>query len=259
MTDRRAERSDTTPPSPAAPHGFRPVSRRRARLAAGAALAAVGIGGNVLLYTSLDDSVEVVQVATNVRAGQQLTAADLRTVEVDVDASVPVVTADRIDTLVGQYASVYIVAGTLMVDVLVQPEPLVAPGRSVVAVELRPTQVPTGVVERSRVQLIVVGADDSATYLADARVVSLTRGDDSGGPTSMSFEVEAADAPALAAAGDVRVVLLDPGDDPALPSPGPVATATTPPASTPVAPASTRAPSTSVARTDAPPTTGGVP
>lgn len=230
MTERRPE---VAPPTPAVARGFRPASRRRARLAAGAVLAAVGIGGNVLLYTSLDDSVEVVQVSTNVRAGQQITTADLRIVEVDVDASVPVVPAASIGTIVGQYATVYIAAGTLMVDVLVQPTPLVAPGRSVVAIELRPTQVPDGLLERSRVQLIIVGGNDEPIYLAEGRVVSLVgtdaNGDEQG---SMSFEVEAVDAPALAAARDVRVVLLDPGDDPALPPAGPPATAAPAPATT---------------------------
>jgi SAF domain len=229
MTERGLE---AAPQPHAVPRGFRPVSRRRARLAAGAALAAVGIGGNVLLYTSLDDSVEVVQMSSNVRAGQQITTADLRIVEVDVDASVPVVTADRIGAVVGQYATVYIAAGTLMVDVLVQPTPLVAPGRSVVAIELRPTQVPDGLLERSRVQLIVVG-DDAPIYLAEGRVVSIVgtdaNGDEEG---SMSFEVDAVDAPALAAARDVRVVLLDPGDDPALPPAGMLVPAATAPAVT---------------------------
>lgn len=230
MTERRPE---VAPPTHAVARGFRPASRRRARLAAGAVLAAIGIGGNVLLYTSLDDSVEVVQVSTNVRAGQQITTADLRIVEVDVDASVPVVPAERIGTLVGQYAAVYIAAGTLMVDVLVQPTPLVAPGRSVVAVELRPTQVPDGLLERSRVQLIIVGNDDAPIYLAEGRVVALVGTDANGDQVgSMSFEVEAVDAPALAAARDVRVVLLDPGDDPALPPAGPPASAAPAPAAT---------------------------
>jgi hypothetical protein len=213
--------SDAAPAaSVAAGRGFRPTSRRRARMAAGAALAAVGVGGNVLLYTSLDDQIEVVQVVDNVRAGDQITPEDLRIVEVDVDATVPVVTADRIGTLIGQYATVYIAAGTLMVDVLVGPDPLVTPGRSVVAIELTPSQVPDGIVERSRVQLVTV-EDNLPNFVVEARVVDLigvaADGSEEG---AMSFEVDAADAAALAAAAEVRVVLLDPGADPALPPAG---------------------------------------
>ena len=56
----RGERVALTEPRVATPtittdspqRGFRPASRRRARVAAGAALVAVAIGGNVLVYSS---------------------------------------------------------------------------------------------------------------------------------------------------------------------------------------------------------------
>ncbi len=103
MTDRRPAdvRGDVASGS-AEPRGFRPTSRRRARIAAGAVLAAVAIGGNVLLYSSLDDQTEVLQVVRNVRAGETVTSDDLRIVEVDVDPSVPVVEADDIGLVVNQ-------------------------------------------------------------------------------------------------------------------------------------------------------------
>jgi hypothetical protein len=223
MTDGRATRSADRPdpmvPPVGTPRGFRPGSRRRARIAAGATLAALGIGGNVLLYTSLDDTTEVVQVAGNIRAGQQVDAGDLRIVEVELDATVPFISADRIGSVVGQYASVYIPAGTLLVDVLLRPEPLVAPGQGVVAVEIRATQVPYGVLERSRVQLVVVGDDATPIFTTEGRVVSVIGADAEGSEDgSMSVEIAEADAALVAAADDVRVVLLDPGIDPAMPA-----------------------------------------
>jgi hypothetical protein len=172
MTERRIEPRDAAG-APAAPRGFRPPSRRRARLAAGAVVAAVGIGGNVLLYTSLDDSVEVVQVVATIRQGEQVERADLRIVQVDLDETVPVVPADRIDLLVGQYARTFIAPGTLVVDVMVQPLPLVTAGQGVVAVEIRPTRVPRDLRERSRVFVVVVPEDDDEPlFVAEARVVS---------------------------------------------------------------------------------------
>lgn len=210
--------SAATSGNPSRPRGIRPGSRRRARIAAGAAIAAVAIGGNVLVYTSLDERTEVVQVVRNVRAGEPIAAADLRTVAVDVDPTVPVVAGDRLGTLVGQYARTAIASGSLMTPGLVQPEPLVSDGAGVVALEIEPTRVPFGLVERSRVQLVVVpGRDEGAAFVADGRIVA--RGDDVDsitGASALSIEVAADHAPILAAADDVRVVLLQPDADPAL-------------------------------------------
>jgi hypothetical protein len=221
--------------SPVTPRGFRPTSRRRARLAVGAVVAAIGIGGNVLLYTSLDDSIEVVQAVSTIRQGEQIQRSDLRVVEVDLDDTVPVVPADGIDQLVGQYARTFVAAGTLLVDVMVQPMPLVTPGQGVVAVEIRPTRVPRDLRERSQVFIVVVPDDDEAPlFVTEARVVSRsdTSGDGASGDVlSLSVEVTQADGPIIAAANDVRVVLLAPGVDPvteasasATPTPSPSTT-----------------------------------
>lgn len=205
--------------APAVPRGFRPASRRRARIAAGAFLAAVAVAGNLLVYSSLDHKTEVLQVVRDIPAGEVVTAGDLRVVTVDVDATVPTVAPDDIATVVNQYARVHIAAGTLMVGVLVQSTPLVTAGQGVVAVEIRPTHVPAGLRERSRVMLVVVARDGSTGLVTEGRVVA--RGDGSGSSDNvmaLSVEVAQDDAAAIAAADDVRVALLDPGADPALES-----------------------------------------
>lgn len=223
MTDRRPEaRRAPAVPSPAAggsnaePRGFRPAPRRRARIAAGAAIAAVAVAGNVIIYTSLDDSTEVLQVVRDVRAGEQLTAEDVRAVAVDVDATVPVVDADDAALVIGQYARVHLASGSLVVEQLVQPEPLVVPGMAVVAIAVTPSAIPSGLRERSRVQLVITGpSGDAPAVVVDGRVVARgAEADSISGRFPLSVEVAAADAPALAAADDVRVVLLDPGGDP---------------------------------------------
>ena len=216
-----AERATApAPSSPAhAPRGFRPASRRRTRIALGVFLAALAVGGNLLVYSSLDHKTEVLQVVRDIPAGEIVSADDLRVVAVDVDPTVPPVAPDDIGVVVNQYARVHIAAGTLMVGVLVQPTPLVALGQGVVAVEIRPTHVPAGLRERSRVMLVVVTRDGSPGLVPEGRIVS--RGDASGSSENvmaLSVEVRQEDAAALAAADDVRVALLDPGADPALES-----------------------------------------
>lgn len=213
MTERRpSERIEGPSLERGEPKGFRPTSRRRSRIAAGALLAAVAIGGNVLLYTSLDDTTAVLQLTDNIRAGEQIMVTDLRTVEVELDPTVPTVAADDVDLVVGQYATTYIAAGSLMFDGLVQPRPLVTSDAGVVAVEVAPTRLPSGLLERSRVQLVIV-RDDELTVV-EARVVAIGRNDEGGGSGSLSVEVAIGDAATVAAAGDVRIVLVDPATDP---------------------------------------------
>lgn len=193
--------------------GFRPGSRRRARIAGGAALAAVAIGGNVLAYSSLDDRTEVLQVVTDIRAGETVTADHLRIVAVDVDPTVPLVPASDLALVSDQHARVHIAAGTLLSPVLVQPGPLVDVGAAVVAVELRPTLVPEGLRERSRVELLAVTGDDELR--TTGRVVTRpAEVDGVSGVVTMSVEVEVDVAARVAAADEVRVVLVDPGVDP---------------------------------------------
>jgi hypothetical protein len=217
----QAERAMSTAPSnPShAPRGFRPISRRRARIALGVFFAALAVGGNLLVYSSLDHKIEVLQVVHDIPAGEIVSVDDLRVVAVDVDPTVPTVAPDDIGAVANQYARVHIAAGTLMVSVLVQPTPLVALGQGVVAVEIRPTHVPAGLRERSRVMLVVVNRDGSPGLVTEGRIVS--RGGGSGSSENLmalSVELRQEDAAAIAAADDVRVALLDPGADAALES-----------------------------------------
>jgi hypothetical protein len=215
-----AARADSKPIKPSPPaRGFRPASRRRVRITVGVFVAALAVGGNLLVYSSLDHKTEVLQAVRDIPAGDMLSADDLRVVAVEVDPTVPTVAPDDIGALVNQYARVHIAAGTLMVDVFVQPAPLVALGQGVVAVEIRPTQLPAGLRERSRVMLVVVGGDGLPGLVTEGRVVS--RGEtseSSDNALALSVEVRQEDAAAIAAADDVRVALLDPGADPALES-----------------------------------------
>jgi hypothetical protein len=200
------------------PKGFRPGSRRRARVAAGTVLAAVAVGGNVLLYTSLDDRTEVLQVVADIRAGEVVTVDDLRVVEADLAPTVPAVPADDLALVADQFARVHIASGTLLAPVLVQPTPLVGRESAVVAIELRPTLVPDGIRERSLLELIVTSAEsgaDGGFHTTGRAVTRPVEVDGVSGVVSMSVEVAIADAATVAAGDEHRIVLLEPGVDPA--------------------------------------------
>ena len=202
--------------------GFQPASRRRNRVAAGIGLAAIAIGGNLLLYSSLDDSEPVVQVVRDVPAGTQLTGDMLRTVEVAADNSVNLVGGGELDSLIGSYAKVRLVSGALVTAQSLQSVPLVGEGSSVVAIQVAEGTLPIGLRERSRVQLVIPavasqGADGATPAPAAivGRVVGLPVETTSAlGLQSLSVEVSADDAVEVAAAADVRVVLIEPTEDP---------------------------------------------
>lgn len=199
--------------------GFQPAARRRNRVAAGVALAAIAIGGNLYVYASLDASEPVVQTVRDVPAGEQITADMLRTVDVDVDSTVNVIPGDRLDSLVGSYAKVRLVAGSLVTPEALQPNPLVTAGTSVVAIQVSDGSLPIGLRERVPVLLVVPGGGsdtDTAVVSITGRVVGLPTDTSSAlGLQSLSVEVAAVDAATIAAADDVRVVLVEPSEDPA--------------------------------------------
>ncbi len=196
--------------------GFAPSARRRNRIAAGVALAALAVGGNLLVYSALDASQPVVQAVVDVPAGTQITADMLRTVDVDVDSSVNVIPGDGLSAVVGQYAKVRVVSGSLLSAQSLQLSPLVEPGHAVVAIQVKEGSLPVGLRERVPIQLVIpaeaatVGTEAVPTVI-DGTVVALpVTPPNAIGTQSLSVEVAGVDAPSLAAADDVRVVLTEP-------------------------------------------------
>lgn len=200
--------------APTASRGFRPSPRRRTRIAAGVALAAIAIGGNLAVYSGLGSREPVLQVVRDVPAGQQLTADDLRDVEVAVDSTVRTIPAGDAGGVIGQYARVRLVSGSLVVGEALQAEPLVSAGAAVVAIQVPDGALPIGLRERSRVRLVIPApraVDDEAPVEVIGRVVGLPSAPQSvSGRLSLSVEVDESSASAVAASDDVRVVLLDP-------------------------------------------------
>lgn len=214
-----------------APAGFRPPGRRRTRLAVGLLLAALAIVANLFVYSSVSQRHPVLQVVRDVPAGTLIGPDDLREVEVAADPTVRVIGADQRDLVIGSYARVRIVSGSLVVAEAIQSGPLVAPGSAVIAVQVPDGALPIGVRERSRVRLVVPpprNDDEAGPVEVDGWVVGLPSSPQSvTGRLSLSVEVAEDDAVRVVTGDDVRVVLLDPAGDPvgdpaAAPTPRPV-------------------------------------
>jgi hypothetical protein len=217
----RDRRAATTTPMPIAGRtlAFRPSSRSRVRIAVGALVAISAIAVMLLIFSTADKRIPVLQLVRDVPAGQQLTGADLRTIELSADPTLAVVRASDIGSVVGGYARVRMISGSLLAVPMLQRTPLVAAGSAVVAVTIAAGELPAGLRERSRVQLVFPrtssqSADALAPEPVAGRVVGLpTAPDSSSGKLSVSVEVGAADAVTVAQAPVVRIVLLDPGVD----------------------------------------------
>ena len=196
-------------------HSFRTSSRSRVRIAVGTLLSLTAIGVVLLVFSTADRRVAVLQVVRDLPAGTQVAAGDLRSIELSADPSLAVVESIDLAGVVGQYTKVRIVTGGLLASGLLQPQPLVIPGSGVVAVTVPSGELPAGLRERSRVQIVIPAVgDEVAVSPVIGRVVGLPAAPDSvTGETSISFEMTAADAVTVAGATRVRVILLDPGLD----------------------------------------------
>lgn len=201
--------------------GFRPSSRSRARIMVGALLAIGAVALVLVIFSTADKRVAVLQLVHDVPAGEQLSSADLRTIEVSADPTLAVVHASDVTMVAGQYAKVRMTAGSLLTTTMLQQSPLVGSGSAVIAVTIPTGESPRGLRERSQVQLVFPAtnaehADDAEPPPVIGRVVGLPAEPDSvSGRLSVSIEVAAADAVTVAQAATVRIVLLDPGVDPA--------------------------------------------
>jgi hypothetical protein len=196
--------------------GFRPATRRRTRLLVGVLLGAAAVAVNLIVYSNLDARVPVLQVVRDVPAGSLISAEDLRAVEVAADPSVRAVEADQQPAVVGQYAKVRLISGSLVVREALQLEPLVAPGAAVVAVQVPDGALPEGLRERSTVHLVIPPSRTEAVVaptVIPGSVVGLPRiPSTTTGRVSVSVEVDVDLAALVAASDDVRVILVEPAD-----------------------------------------------
>ncbi len=228
----RRQRRSTTDESDT---GFRPSSRRRARLAIGVGLAAIAVAGNIAVYSSLDERVEVLLAAVEIPAGAPIEAAQLRVVTVAVDTAVQVVSVDERAAVIGKYARAPIAAGVLVTPSALADTPLVSPGAAVVSLRLPEGSIPDGVVERSHVLVVasdpvafvdrtvdaggredVVGDGAGDHGRSDGAVAGVIVGavEPAGvGTVAVSVEVDVDDSVRVARADQVRIVLIAPEND----------------------------------------------
>lgn len=198
--------------------GLRVRPQRPGRALFGVLLIVVAVVVALTIYTRIGDRHEVLAVTRTVLAGEQLSAADLRVVSISSDDSLPSVPSSALDSMIGQYARVRMVQGSLLVVESVQSRPLVDPSKVLMSVPVPLSGVPTGLREGSRLMLILTpksSATAAAPVLVEATVAAVPRnlgeligGGDSNQSVALSVEVPPESAAAVGSADKVAVAVL---------------------------------------------------
>jgi hypothetical protein len=222
---------EAAPGSPAAalasrPAGLRLRPQRPARAFFAALVVVAAVVAMLALYTEATDRSQVLALTQTVLAGDQIRDEDLQVVAISSDDELATVSAEQRRTIVGQYAKVRMLEGSLLAADGVQPEPLVTPGRVSSAVTVPLGLIPVGLREQSRVALVVTPGDELAGLIGEApRLVegnvsavpaNLAEliGSDAGPRASVSLSVEIApgDVELVGSAAAVTVHVLGPND-----------------------------------------------
>ena len=207
-TRTRVPTNGSVPAPPASP-------ARRGRslplIVAGALLLVVGCLTTGFLISSAGDRRAVLVVARPVRAGGTLQEQDLGEARISVDGSLRPIAVSRRSQVVGRTASVGLVPGSLLTEGHLATGPIVGEGLAVVGLSLRPGQYPPRLRAMDRVQLVRAsqqGTERPEALLKEARVLSADYSEVGATVTVIVPVGEGASIAAVAAAGQVGVVLL---------------------------------------------------
>jgi hypothetical protein len=153
---------------------------------------------------------EYLAVYADVPAGAQITADDLQVVAVTPVAGLTPVPAAQETSIVGQYATVHLLAGTLLTTGAVAPQRTVIDGHALVGVELAVTQRPArGLRPDDQVRVVEVpdpngGADGDTSPTLPTLVVTVAdigAIDDADGSQAIDLLVPLANVNAVASLG----------------------------------------------------------
>jgi hypothetical protein len=126
-------------------------------LAAGV-IALGALGGGVALAAVAADG-EYLAITHDVAYGAQLSASDLQVVRVDAVPGLEAVPAADLDRVVGTYAAMPLLGGTLLTARMLTGDPTPGPGEYVVGITLRGDRLPAQRPEPGDAVLLVATAD----------------------------------------------------------------------------------------------------
>ncbi|BBH67105.1 hypothetical protein ACTI_37900 [Actinoplanes sp. OR16] len=184
-------------------------------------VAMIAIGGLIgwRLLATVGSTAEYLAVSQRVEAGSEITVDKLTKVRITTDPALRPIKAADASAVIGKYATVGLVAGTLLTEAQLTDEPVPGPGRQLVGISLGEERVPSKrIVPGDTVRLIITN-DDSPSAANPARkaepapeivtaVVVDVRDGVKEGSTLLNVAVPNRDAAMVAArAADERIVV----------------------------------------------------
>ncbi|GAA2818408.1 hypothetical protein [Nonomuraea rubra] len=193
-----------------------PPRERKPALAALAVLLILGGAlATTLLVLSSGDRVSAIRITQQVGAGQKFSPDAIEEVKI-ADTGVDFVSWAQRQQVLDSFAAVTILPGTLLTDQMgVRASSELGPGKATVGLSLKPGQMPAGVQQGDRVQVIFVPSraseGESRVLAANALVFSAGDRSRTGNSGQITVVVEAPAAPEIVAAassGQVAVAEL---------------------------------------------------
>jgi hypothetical protein len=165
-------------------------------------IAVAGLGGGLLVLNA-GNTHPVVAVASTVTRGEVIKRDDLRIVDVSADPSLQTVNGDQLDSIVGKRAATDLPAGTLLPANAATSELVPHRGRTLVGLQLKPSQLPATTLQTGdTVRLVTLPADQASSTRPGTSTlpISATVIGSEGGPDGQTTRVDV-EVPSDVAAG----------------------------------------------------------
>ncbi|WP_129665721.1 hypothetical protein [Phytoactinopolyspora endophytica] len=190
--------------------------RSVAHLSLGILLVVGCVTAFVVMSTRMDERAPVLALAEPVTVGDVLTPADLREVNVAVDAGVAVVDASRARSVVGTRMAISAPAGTLLTSGMLGDTVLPGSGEAIVAVALAPGAFPPETTPGAHVHVVPSAAPGENSTVEEpesswSAVVVGVHPTTVEATTVVSLQVDEQAAAQIAAVASVRIVVISGG------------------------------------------------
>lgn len=162
LTDTPVNGATAAPPVPTLAPAVKaalPRQRRPGRVAAGVVILVIGALGAYMFARSAGTNQPVLAIASTVTAGHRITDADLETVRVNAGSGLAPIPVDQRYSVVGKYAKVELVDGTLLNAGQLTDEAVPGDGQQLVGLELKPAQLPSRALRPGEPVLLAITSD----------------------------------------------------------------------------------------------------
>ncbi|RZU46642.1 SAF domain-containing protein [Krasilnikovia cinnamomea] len=136
-----------------------PRRRRPGLIAAGVVILVLGCLGAYAFARAAGTNEPMLAVTTTITAGHQITDADLKVVQVNAASGLTPIPSTQRNTVVGKYAKVELVAGTLLTNEQLTTTAVPAAGQQLIGLELKPAQLPSRPLRPGEPVLLVITSD----------------------------------------------------------------------------------------------------